>query len=106
MQPEDSGSGKINAQPNLFFKIISDEPISPSPSRFFRHWHDQEREDQQLGITKKIGTKAFKESIPAGGNISMNDQFGASFYSSYFISDKIHIGISTTMTSRDTVSKE
>jgi len=33
MQPEDSGSGKINAQPNFFFKIISDEPISTSPSR-------------------------------------------------------------------------
>ena len=106
MQPEDSGSGKINAQPNFFFKIISDEPISPSPSRFFGTGMTKNERINKLGITEKIGTKAFKESMAAGGNISMNDQFGASFYSSYFVSDKIHIGISTTMTSTDTVSKE
>ena len=45
------------------------------------------------------------ESMAAGGDISMNDQFGVGFYSSYFVSDQIHIGISTTMTSTDIVSK-
>ena len=59
-----------------------------------------------MGIIAKIGIKAFMESMAAGGDISTNDQFGVGFYSSYFVSDKIHIGISTTMTSTDTVSKE
>ena len=46
------------------------------------------------------------ESTAAGGDISMNDQFGVDYYSSYFVSGKIHIGISTTMTSTDIVSKD
>ena len=46
------------------------------------------------------------ESTAAGGATSMNDQFGVDYYSSYFVSDKIHIGISTTMTSTYIVSKD
>ena len=46
------------------------------------------------------------ESMAAGGNISMNDQFGVGFDSGYFVSDKIHAVISTTMMSTDTVSKD
>ena len=59
-----------------------------------------------MGIIAKIGIKAFMESMAAGGDISTNDQFGVGFYSGYLVSDKIHVVISTTMTSTDTVSKD
>ena len=59
-----------------------------------------------MGIIVKIGIKAFMEFMAAGGDISMNDQFGVGFYSGYLVSDKIHVVISTTMTSTDTVSKD
>jgi len=52
------------------------------------------------------GNHCGMESTAAGGDISMNDQFGVDYYSSYFVSGKIHIGISTTMTSTDKVSKD
>ena len=46
------------------------------------------------------------ESTAAGDDISMNYQLGVDYYSSYFVSDKIHIGINTTMTSTDIVSRK
>ena len=57
-------------------------------------------------LTLEIRNHCGMESTAAGGDISMNDQFGVDSYSSYFVSDKIHIGISTTMTSTNIVSKD
>ena len=46
------------------------------------------------------------ESTAAGDDISMNYQLGVDYYSSYFVSDKIHVGTNTTMTSTDIVSRK
>ena len=46
------------------------------------------------------------ESMAAGGGISVNNQFSVDYYSSYFVSDKIHGRINATMTSTDIVSKD
>ena len=46
------------------------------------------------------------ESMAAGGVISTNDQFDVGFYSMYLGFDKMHVVISTTVTSTNTVSKD
>ncbi len=46
------------------------------------------------------------ESMAAGGVISTNDQFDVGFYSMYLVFDKMHVVISTTVTSTHKVNKD
>ena len=61
-----------------------------------------------LGTIAKSGTAQFLENLTGDQkkDSQLIGQFGVGFYSSHFVSGKIHIGISTTMTSTDIVSKD
>ena len=82
---------KIEAQPNLYFKIILDETNSTLTMKDYGIGTTKNELVNNLGTNAKSGTKASMEAIAAGGGISVIGQFGVGFYSRYLVRHKIHV---------------
>ena len=82
---------KVKEQPNSFIKIVPDKTNSTFTIEDNGIGMTENEFINNLGTIAKSGTKAFIESMAAGGDSSMIGQIGLGFYSTYLVSDKVRV---------------
>ena len=82
---------KVKEQPNSFIKIVPDKTNSTITIEDNGIGMTENMFIKNLGTLAESDTKAFIESMAAGGDSSMIGQIGLGFYSTYLVSDKVRV---------------